>query len=121
MPSSPGEITQILTLIRAGDLSAEERLIPLVYDELRRIAAHYMRLERSGHTLQSTALVHEAYLRLLGQNDIQWENHAHFFGVAAQMMRRILVDHARAKKAEKRGGPLPPLSLDEALPLYAPA
>jgi RNA polymerase sigma-70 factor, ECF subfamily len=119
MSSSPGEITQILARIRAGERGAEERLIPLVYDELRRMAAHYMRLERSGHTLQSTALVHEAYVRLLGEGDIQWENHSHFFGVAAQMMRRILVDYARARKAEKRGGPLPTLSLEEATPLPA--
>jgi RNA polymerase sigma-70 factor, ECF subfamily len=90
-------------------------LLPLVYGELRRLAAGYLRRERAGHTLQPTALVHEAYLRMIDQTQVHWQNRAHFFGVAAQMMRRILVDHARAHEAEKRGGEFQKLSLDENL------
>lgn len=86
-----------------------------MYAELRRIAGHFLRREPAGHTLQSTAVVHEAYLRLVGQDEAQWRDRAHFLAVAAGMMRRILVDHARIKKAEKRGGGVPTLSLDEAL------
>jgi RNA polymerase sigma factor (TIGR02999 family) len=90
-----------------------EELLPLVYAELRRLAAGYLRRERVGHTLQPTALVHEAYLRMVDQTQVRWQNRAHFFGVAAQMMRRILVDHARSQHAEKRGGDVQKLSLDE--------
>jgi RNA polymerase sigma-70 factor (ECF subfamily) len=89
--------------------------MPLVYNELRRVARRYLRSERPDHTLQPTALVHEAYIRLLGQREIMWQNRAHFFGVAAQLMRRILVDHARAHQAEKRGGHKQKVPLDEAL------
>jgi RNA polymerase sigma factor (TIGR02999 family) len=88
-------------------------LLPLVYAELRRLAASYLRRERPDHTLQPTALVHEAYLRLVDQTQARWQNRAHFLGVAAQMMRRILVDHARGHRAEKRGGDFQILSLDE--------
>lgn len=91
--------------------------MPLVYDELRRLARHYLRLERSDHTLQSTALVHEAYLRLAGQNPPQWQNRAHFFGIAAHIMRQILVEHARSRGAAKRGGNACKLALDETVAL----
>jgi RNA polymerase sigma-70 factor (ECF subfamily) len=96
-----------------GDHDALDALLPLVYAELRRLAAGYLRRERHGHTLQPTALVHEAYLRMIDQTQVRWQNRAHFFGVAAQMMRRILVDHARSQQAEKRGGDVQKLSLDE--------
>src|SRR5947208_16895684 len=89
--------------------------MPLVYDELRRLAGHYLRRERSDHTLQSTALVNEAYLRLAGQNPPQWQNRAHFFGIAARIMRQILVEHARGRSADKRGGGAFRLDLDEAV------
>ncbi len=89
--------------------------MPLVYDELRRLAQSYLNSERAGHTLQGTALVHEAYLRLIDQKQVQWQNRAHFFGLASQMIRRILVDYARGRKAEKRGSGAPKLSLEEAL------
>jgi len=115
-PSEPNEITQLLVASRAGDAEALNRLLPLVYDELRRLAGHYLRRERSDHTLQPTALVHEAYLRLIDQN-VSWQNRAHFFGVAAQMMRRILVDYARGRLAAKRGSGAVKVSLDDALNL----
>jgi RNA polymerase sigma factor (TIGR02999 family) len=102
---------------RAGDREALEALMPLVYDELRRLAHHYLRQERSDHTLQSTALVHEAYLRLAGQNPPQWQDRAHFFGIAAHLMRQILVEHARSRAAAKRGGNAPRLALDSAAAL----
>lgn len=108
------EITRLLTQINKGDHEAEARLMALVYDELRRLAGRYMRREKPGHSMQATALVHEAYLRLVEQRN-DWQNRAHFFGVAAQMMRRILVDHARARIAAKRGGLGQKISLDEAL------
>jgi RNA polymerase sigma-70 factor (ECF subfamily) len=111
--SDPADVTQILQEWNAsGDASA--RLMPLVYDELRRLAQNYLRRERPDHTLQPTALVHEAYLRLADQSRVEWQNRAHFFGVAAEMMRRILVDHARMHASEKRGGRGRRLSLDEA-------
>ena len=113
MPESQGDITALLTQLQAGNRDAESKLVPLVYDELRRLAGRYMRRERFDHTLQPTALVHEAYLRLIGRRNVQWQNRSHFFGVAAQMMRRILVDHARTKKAEKRGGNEPKIPLNE--------
>jgi RNA polymerase sigma factor (TIGR02999 family) len=115
MGISPGEVTNLLIQLKNGNRDAQSRLIPLVYAELRRLAAVYMRRERSGHTLQATALVHEAYLRLAGQDGISWQNRAHFFGVAANIMRRILVDHARAKQAKKRGGLDQKVSFDEAV------
>ena len=96
-----------------GDDGALGELLPLVYAELRRLAAGYLRRERPGHTLQPTALVNEAYLRLVDQTQVRWQNRAHFLGVAAQMMRRILVDHVRGQRAEKRGGEIQKLSLDE--------
>jgi len=100
---------------RDGDREALDTLMPLVYAELRRLAQHYLRQERSDHTLQSTALVHEAYLRLAGQNPPQWQNRAHFFGIAAHVMRQILVEYARAHNTEKRGGGACKLTLDAAL------
>lgn len=111
------EITRLLADWSNGDRQALEKLTPLVYDELRRLAGRYLRQERSGHTLQSTALVHEAYMKLVGQNNVRWQNRAHFFGIAAQMIRRILVDYARARRAEKRGSGAAALSLDEAIAL----
>ena len=99
---SPGDVTRLLNRLQGGDRKAESQLIPLVYNELRRLASAYMRRERSDHTLQSTALVHEAYIRLSDQKNVSWQNRAHFFAVAAQLMRRILVDHARARLAQKR-------------------
>ena len=115
------EVTRILTAIEKGEAAATEALLPLVYDELRRIAAHKMSAEAAGHTLQPTALVHEAWLRLVGTEERQWQNRAHFFGAAAEAMRRILVDHARRKLSQKRGGGVSPEELDEsALILNAP-
>jgi RNA polymerase sigma factor (TIGR02999 family) len=111
----PEDITQILQEVSGGNREAPARLMPLVYDELRRLADHYLRRERPDHTLQPTALVHEAYLRLIDQTRVDWQNRAHFFGVAAQLMRRILVDHARRHQAEKRGGFGQKLPLDEAV------
>lgn len=108
------DVTHILQEWSAGTNNAHERLLPLVYAELRRLARHYLRKERSGHTLQPTALVHEAYLKLIDQTRVSWQNRAHFYGVAAQLMRRILVDHARAAAAEKRGGDATRFTLDEA-------
>jgi len=101
-PESP--ITQVLAELRRGDPHAASRLMPLVYEELRALAGRYLRAEAGGHTLQPTALVHEAYLRLVDQTDADWQNRAHFFAVAAQAMRHILVDHARRRGAAKRGG-----------------
>ena len=101
---APGEVTALLHDWSGGDRQALERLMPLVYDELRRLAASYLRSERRDHTLQPTALVHEAYLRLVDQRIPDWKNRAHFFGIAAHMMRRILVDHARRRLAAKRSG-----------------
>ena len=112
--NSSRQVTDLLGRWRGGDRQALDALIPLVYDELRRIAQHYLRNERPGHTLQSTALVHEAYVRLIKQDLPQWQNRAHFFAVAAQLMRQILVDHARAYRADKRGGGACKLTLDEA-------
>ena len=99
----------------AGDPNASDRLMPFVYDELRRLARQYLQRERSDHTLQATGLVHEAYLRLVDQSSGSWQNRAHFFAVAAKVMRRILVDHARSHRAEKRGGDREKLEFDEAL------
>ncbi len=117
MPS-PGSVTQLLADWRNGDHSALNQLLPLVYDELRRLANSYLNRERPDHTLQATALVHEAYLRLVDQRGTSWENRAHFFGVAASLMREILVDHARRRNAAKRGGAVRDLPLDEAVGFF---
>lgn len=111
---SSREVTQLLVAWSGGDTSALEKLMPLVYQELRRLAKRYMAQERPGHTLQTTALVNEAYLRLVDWKEVRWQNRAHFFGVAAQMMRRILVDFARSRQYAKRGGGAVQVSLDEA-------
>jgi len=106
-------ITRLLLELSNGNRDAVDSLMPLIYDELRHLASNYLRRERLDHTLQPTALVNEAYLRMVDQTRANWQNRAHFFGVAAQMMRRILVDHARAHAAEKRGHDFQKLSLDE--------
>jgi RNA polymerase sigma factor (TIGR02999 family) len=108
-------VTQLLLNWGNGDRAALDALAPMVYDELRRLAHAYLRRERPDHTLQGTALVNEAYLRLVDQRNVHWQNRAHFFGVAAQMIRRILVDHARGHQAAKRGAGAAKLSLDDAL------
>jgi RNA polymerase sigma factor (TIGR02999 family) len=104
MMSQPGEITQLLQQLSHGNREVETRLVPLVYEELRRLAIRYMRGERPDHTLQPTALVHEAYLKLIDQRRVTWQSRAQFYCVAARLMRRILIDHARDVKAVKRGG-----------------
>lgn len=111
------QITQLLKEWGEGDPRALDELMPLVYDELRRQASRYLKKERPGHTLQTTALIHEAYIKMLGVNAIEWQNRSHFFAIASTAMRRILVDHARERKREKRGGALENLPLDEALPI----
>ena len=111
----PPGVTQLLVEWRRGNQAALDELFPIVYDELRRLARSYLRQERPGHTLQPTALVHEAYLRLVGQRSVSWENRAQFFGLAAQMMRRILVNHALGRHAAKRGGDVRRIPLDDAL------
>jgi RNA polymerase sigma-70 factor (ECF subfamily) len=110
--ASPGEVTVLLAELKRGDKDALGKLVPLVYGELRRLAGHYMRAERVGHTLQPTAVVHEAYLRLVGEDWAEWQNRAQFVGVAARQMRRILVDYARQHVAAKRGGTPVKLDLD---------
>ena len=117
--SSQADVTQLLLGASRGDGASLEALFPLVYHELRRLASHYLRQERAGHTLQPTALVHEAYLRLVDQTGITWQNRAHFFSVAAQVMRHILVDHARGRLSAKRGGGESRLALDEAVSFFA--
>ncbi len=107
------EVTQILHDWSGGDRAAPERLMPFVYDELRRLARAFLSRERGGHTLQPTALVHEAYVRLVDQTRVDWQNRAHFYGIASRMMRRVLVDHARAHVTEKRGGAAVHLSLED--------
>lgn len=120
MENEPGpEVTALLINWSNGDQHALEELMPLVYGELRRLARSHLRRERSAHTLQSTALVHEAFLRLVNQRDVHWRSRAHFYGIAAQMIRRILVDHARSQQAGKRGAGAVKLELDEALLLHA--
>ena len=111
---TPPDISRLLREWSDGDRAALEELLPLVYDELHRQAARYLRRERVGHTLQTTALIHEAYLRLIDQRDVHWQSRTHFFAIAAQMMRRVLIDYARAKHREKRGGDDVRLSLDAA-------
>ncbi|MCM3869215.1 MAG: ECF-type sigma factor, partial [Pyrinomonadaceae bacterium] len=114
MKPSPSEVSVLLLNWSQGDRAALDKLVPLVYDELRRLAGHFMRQERDGHTLQTTALVNEAYVRLIDQRSVRWQNRAHFFAVAAQLMRRILVDHARSRRYAKRGGDARQVSFDEA-------
>ena len=116
---SPTDITQMLIDWSNGDREAVDRLLPVVYAELRRQAARQLRGERAGHTLQTTDLIHEAYLRLVDQKNVRWQNRAHFFAVAAQSMRRILVDHARRRHRAKRGGSAIALPLDEGLVVAA--
>ena len=113
--TSTPSVSQLLQRWSEGDRGALEQLTPLVYDELKRMARRYMRQQPVGHTLQTTALIHEAYMRLVGGQEKHWENRAHFFGVAAQAMRHILVDYARARKMAKRGGGAYQISLDEAV------
>ena len=108
------QVTQLLIDWSNGDKAAVDKLIPLVYDELRRLARYYMRRERAGATLQTTALVNEAYMRLVDQKNVQWQNRAHFFAIAAQLMRRILIDRARKRYNSKRGGDVRKVSLDQA-------
>jgi RNA polymerase sigma factor (TIGR02999 family) len=117
---APHEVTSLLLRWGQGDRAALDALTPLVYDELHRLASRYLRRERPDHTLQSTALVHEAYLRLVDQRNVHWQNRAQFYGLAAELIRRILVDHARARQAAKRGGAMFKLTLDEALDATAP-
>jgi RNA polymerase sigma-70 factor (ECF subfamily) len=113
---SPDDITQLLRAWSDGDDEALERLTPLVYQELHRLAGHYMGREREGHMLQATALVNEAYVRLIDWKNVRWQNRAHFFGVSAQLMRRVLVDYARSHSYAKRGGGARPVTLEDAQP-----
>jgi len=115
MIPAPNEVTQLLVAWSNGDSAARDALIPLVHDELRRLAHRYMGRERADHTLQTSALVNEAYLRLIDQRDMKWQNRAQFFGIAAQMMRRILVDYARKRGFAKHGGELRAVPLDEVM------
>jgi RNA polymerase sigma factor (TIGR02999 family) len=117
MTDAPGDVTVLLTQLSSGDRDALERLLPLVYNELRRLAGRYMQQERPDHTLEPTALVHEAYLRLTNQDRANWQNRAQFMGVAGQLMRRILVDYARKRSTGKRAGNL--VTLDERTPKQA--
>jgi RNA polymerase sigma-70 factor (ECF subfamily) len=114
MQNASKDVTRLLQELKHGDAVAEGKLITAVYNELRRLAGAYMRRERPDHTLQATALVHEAYFRLVDQKSVDWQNRAHFFGVAAHVMRRLLIDHARGHGREKRGGGRAEVSLDEA-------
>lgn len=116
-PDTSKPVSELLTRWREGDKSALHRLLPLVYDELRGLARYQLKLERPDHTLQSTALVHEAYLRLVGQSSLRVDSRAHFFGIAAGLMREILVDHARRRGAAKRGANCLTLTLDDAVAL----
>lgn len=115
MPTAPNSVTDLLVELTDGNDQVLEILLPIVYKELRGLANNYLRRERADHTLQPTALVHEAYLKLVDQKNVKWQNRAHFFGVAAQLMRRILVDHARKHNAEKRGGEFSKEQLEEAI------
>lgn len=119
MASQPGEVTQLLIEIRAGRPDAEARLIQLVYAELRRLAAHYLRAERADHTLQPTALVHEAYIRMTQMQEADLQSRSHFFATAATVMRRILVDHARSRQADKRKAIRDAVSLEDVLVVSA--
>jgi RNA polymerase sigma factor (TIGR02999 family) len=115
---APTEFTQLLVNWRNGDKSALDQMTPVVYEELRRLARFFLAAERSDHTLQPTALVHEAYVRLVDQHAVDWKNRAHFLGVAASMMRRILINHARARQAAKREGFTQAISLEDALGVF---
>ncbi|HYL84909.1 MAG TPA: ECF-type sigma factor [Candidatus Angelobacter sp.] len=117
MGTTPSQVTELLRRWSQGDEGALDALVPIVYEDLRRLANYYLQQESHAQTLQSTALVHEVYLRMCRQQDPQWEGRAHFFAVAAKMIRRILVDHARRKFAGKRGGKMQPNQLEEALTL----
>src|SRR6185436_8580917 len=114
MTESPNQVTQLLIAWGNGDQAALEQLMPLVYSELHRLAHRHIKKERPGHTLQTSALLNEAFLRLVDQKDVHWHGRAHFFAIAAQMMRRILVDHARSRRYAKRGGEAHQVSFDEA-------
>ena len=114
-PSKPHEITELLEQWSGGNQAALDQLYPLVYEELRRLARSYMRREPKGHTLQTTALINEAYVRLVDQHSVRWQNRSHFFAISAQIMRRILVDHARKHLQAKRGGGAKRISLDEGM------
>lgn len=120
MSSSPIDVTLLLKELSEGNQDALAKLMPVVYEELRRLAAYYLRRERSDHTLQATALVHEAYLRLVDQRHVDWKNRNHFFGVAAQLMRRVLLMHAREHRAVKRGGGVQKISL-EGVAVFSPS
>ena len=111
------DVTQVLEQLAEGDKRAADKLLPLVYDEFRALARHYLAQERANHTLQPTALVHEAYMKLVDQTRVDWQGKSHFFAVAAQAMRRILVDHARSRQRDKRGGGRARVVLDEAVAL----
>jgi RNA polymerase sigma factor (TIGR02999 family) len=115
MARSPQQVTQLLAAWSSGDRAALDELMPLVYEELRRLAHQYMNRERPGHTLQTSALINEAYVRLVNQKEIQWQDRAHFFGIAARLMRQVLVDYARKRNYAKRGGGAQQVALDEAL------
>jgi RNA polymerase sigma factor (TIGR02999 family) len=115
MNRSPNEVTQLLVAWNNGDQVARDELLSVVYQELHRLAHHYMKRESPGHTLQTSALVNEAFLRLVDQRDVHWQNRAHFYAIAAQAMRRILVDYARNRRYAKRGGGKHQISFDEAL------
>ena len=115
MDYSPQGVTELLVAWTNGDKNAGDQLMTIVYQELHRLAHYYMKRESPGHTLQTSALVNEAFVRLIDQRNVQWQNRAHFFGIAAQMMRRILVDYARQRRFAKRGGGTQTISLDEAL------
>jgi len=112
---SPHDVTQLLRAWSNGDPEALEKLVPLVYEQLHQLAQHYMARERPGHLLQTTALVNEAYLRLLDAGQVSWQNRAHFFAISAQLMRRILVEFARSRQRQKRGAGIVPMPLDDAL------
>jgi len=112
---TPQSTTELLVEVTHGNRNSLDHLLPLVYDELHRLAEAFMRRERSNHTLQPTALVHEAYMRLIDQRQVNWENRAHFFSIAAETMRRVLVNHAHSSQAAKRGGAETRISLDEAV------
>jgi RNA polymerase sigma factor (TIGR02999 family) len=111
------DVTQVLEQLKGGDRRAADKLLPMVYDEFRALARHYLAQERANHTLQPTALVHEAYMKLVDQTRVDWQGKSHFFAVAAQAMRRILVDHARSRQRDKRGGGRARVVLDEAVAL----
>jgi RNA polymerase sigma-70 factor, ECF subfamily len=119
MEGQPSRVTKLLQEWGRGDSQALNELMPVVYQELKKLASSYLRAERPDHTLQPTALIHEVYMRLIGQNMPEWESKAHFFGVAARLMRQILIDHARSRSAERRGGPHQSRILLEDVPLFS--